>query len=145
MKLASFEAIVHALNGAEVRFIVVGGIAVIAHGYGRTTRDVDLVIQLKPDAPRILRTSTNSVCCTGERAVMTGKEEPDIDWSLMTWKGSRLQQHREFYALPFRRKLEVIEEFDDVARHFLEHRKSRGLPYIDPATGKLVKAVLRTP
>jgi hypothetical protein len=25
MKLASFEAIVHALNSAEVRFIVVGG------------------------------------------------------------------------------------------------------------------------
>jgi len=50
MKLASFEAIVHALNGAQVRFIVVGGIAVIAHGYGRVTRDVDLVIQLKPDA-----------------------------------------------------------------------------------------------
>jgi predicted nucleotidyltransferase len=50
MKLASFEAIVHALNAAEVRFIVVGGIAVIAHGYGRTTRDIDLVVQLQPEA-----------------------------------------------------------------------------------------------
>ena len=50
MKLASFEAIVHALNGAGVRFIVVGGIAVIAHGYGRVTRDIDLVIQLQPEA-----------------------------------------------------------------------------------------------
>jgi hypothetical protein len=50
MKLASFEAIVRALNAAEVRFIVVGGIAVIAHGYGRTTRDIDLVIQLRPEA-----------------------------------------------------------------------------------------------
>jgi len=50
MKLASFEAIVRALNGAQVRFIVVGGIAVIAHGYGRVTRDIDLVIQLQPDA-----------------------------------------------------------------------------------------------
>jgi hypothetical protein len=50
MKLASFEAIVHALNGAEVRFIVVGGIAVNAHGYLRFTKDVDLVIQLsKPE------------------------------------------------------------------------------------------------
>jgi hypothetical protein len=50
MKLASFEAIVRALNAAEVRFIVVGGLAVIAHGYGRVTRDIDLVIQLQPDA-----------------------------------------------------------------------------------------------
>ena len=50
MKLASFEAIVSALNTAQVRFIVVGGLAVIAHGYGRVTRDIDLVIQLQPDA-----------------------------------------------------------------------------------------------
>jgi len=70
---------------------------------------------------------------------MTGNEEPDIDWSVMTWKGSRLQQHREFYAFPFRRKLEVIEELDDFGRRTLEWRKSRGLPYIDPATGELVK------
>jgi hypothetical protein len=50
MKLASFEAIVEALNRAEVRFIVVGGIAVIAHGYGRNTEAVDLVIRLEPTA-----------------------------------------------------------------------------------------------
>jgi len=46
MKLASFEAIVHALNSADVRFIVVGGLAVNAHGYLRLTNDVDLVVQL---------------------------------------------------------------------------------------------------
>jgi len=71
---------------------------------------------------------------------MTGKEESNIDWALTTWKGSRLQQHREFYALPFRRKLEVIEELDALARQFQEHRKSQGLPYIDPATGEFVRA-----
>jgi predicted nucleotidyltransferase len=49
MKVASFEAVVRALNEAGVRFIVVGGIAVIAHGYGRNTRDVDIVIQLQPE------------------------------------------------------------------------------------------------
>ena len=74
---------------------------------------------------------------------MTNDEEPNIDWSLTTWKGSRLQQHREFHALPFRRKLEVIEELDDLGRQFQERRKSRGLPYIDPATGELVKSVLK--
>src|SRR5690349_17111925 len=46
MKVASFEAIVRALNEAGVRYIVVGGLAVNAHGYGRSTHDVDLVIQL---------------------------------------------------------------------------------------------------
>jgi hypothetical protein len=48
MKLASFEAIVSALNAADVRFIVVGGVAVNAHGYLRFTKAVDLVIRLSP-------------------------------------------------------------------------------------------------
>lgn len=48
MKLASIEAIVRTLNEYAVRFLVVGGIAVNAHGHGRTTFDLDLVIQLSP-------------------------------------------------------------------------------------------------
>ncbi len=30
----------------------------------------------------------------------------DIDWSLTTFDGLRLHQHRQFKALPFREKLE---------------------------------------
>ena len=48
MRLTSFEAIVRALNAAGVPFLVVGGLAVNAHGYGRQTADVDLVIHLEP-------------------------------------------------------------------------------------------------
>lgn len=51
---------------------------------------------------------------------MTEKNKPDIDWNLTTWKGSRLQQHREFYALPFARKLEVVEQMCEQARQFAE-------------------------
>jgi len=49
MKLESVKAIVEALNGAGVRYLVAGGLAVVAHGYLRYTKDVDLVIQLQPD------------------------------------------------------------------------------------------------
>jgi hypothetical protein len=70
---------------------------------------------------------------------MTGNEQSEIDWDLTTWKGSRLHQHREFHALPFRRKLEVVEELDDLGRRFRENRKSQGLPSIDPATGDLAR------
>lgn len=49
MKLASFEAIVRALNDAGVRYLVAGGLAVNAHGYLRFTKDADFVIQLVPD------------------------------------------------------------------------------------------------
>lgn len=46
MKLTSFEKIVRTLNAAKVRFLVVGGLAVNAHGCARFTNDVDLVIRL---------------------------------------------------------------------------------------------------
>lgn len=49
MKLASFEALVAALEGAGVRYLVAGGLAVNAHGYLRYTKDVDLVVQLIPE------------------------------------------------------------------------------------------------
>ena len=45
----AFEAIVRGLNEANVRYLVVGGLAVMAHGYMRATRDVDLIIDLDPD------------------------------------------------------------------------------------------------
>ena len=49
MKLTSFEAIMDALNRKGVRYLLVGGMAVVAHGYGRMTADIDLVVQLKRD------------------------------------------------------------------------------------------------
>ena len=49
MKLASFEAVARALQDADVRYLVAGGLAVIAHGHLRVTGDMDIVIQLKPD------------------------------------------------------------------------------------------------
>jgi hypothetical protein len=47
MKVASFELIVQTLQQANIRYLVVGGVAVNAHGYVRLTVDVDLLIQLE--------------------------------------------------------------------------------------------------
>lgn len=52
----------------------------------------------------------------------------EADWSLVTWEGSRRQQHRDFAALSFRRKLEVIEQLGEVATFFAAWRTARGLP-----------------
>lgn len=49
VRLKSFEAITAALEGAGVRYLVAGGLAVAAHGYLRFTKDVDLVVELVPD------------------------------------------------------------------------------------------------
>lgn len=47
--VGEIEAILDALNRACVRYLVVGGVAVVLHGYLRTTADLDLVIQLDRD------------------------------------------------------------------------------------------------
>jgi len=49
MEVRSIEAIARALNDAGVQYLIVGGLAVNAHGYERLTRDVDLVIGLRPE------------------------------------------------------------------------------------------------
>jgi predicted nucleotidyltransferase len=47
MTQSSFRLIIQTLNNAQVRYLVVGGIAVNAHGFPRFTRDVDLLIHLE--------------------------------------------------------------------------------------------------
>ena len=49
MEIRSIEAIIAALHSAKVEYLIVGGLAVNAHGYERLTRDVDLVIGLQPE------------------------------------------------------------------------------------------------
>jgi len=41
-----FEPVLAALDAAGVRFVVVGGVAVVLHGHPRMTADLDLVIDL---------------------------------------------------------------------------------------------------
>lgn len=47
MELSSVETVVKALNEAGVDYIIVGGVAVNAHGFVRMTRDLDLVLRLE--------------------------------------------------------------------------------------------------
>lgn len=46
--MSQFLPIFQLLNEANARYIVVGGIATILHGYVRATTDIDLVIDLHP-------------------------------------------------------------------------------------------------
>jgi len=49
MASSSFEAIFGALERARVRYLVVGGVAVVLHGHPRFTADLDLVLSLDAD------------------------------------------------------------------------------------------------
>lgn len=76
MKLTSFEAIVHALNEAGVRYLVAGGLAVNAHGYLRFTKDVDLVIALEAEN---IRHAITALAGIGYRPALPLKAEQFAD------------------------------------------------------------------
>jgi len=61
VKVASLEQIFAALNRSGCRYLVVGGVAVIAHGYVRTTDDLDLVIDLDPLSARCALTALQTL------------------------------------------------------------------------------------
>ncbi|HET9367362.1 MAG TPA: hypothetical protein VFO22_04770 [Candidatus Udaeobacter sp.] len=56
MKAEDIRAILRALNDANVRYLIVGGLAVVAHGYVRFTQDIDVVIELEGE--NIMRAMT---------------------------------------------------------------------------------------
>jgi predicted nucleotidyltransferase len=45
--IGEIEQVLGALHRAQVRYLVVGGVAVVLHGHLRTTADLDLVIHLE--------------------------------------------------------------------------------------------------
>ena len=54
------ESLFRALNEAGARYVVVGGVATVLHGFARFTADVDLMIDLHPtEARKVLSTLTS--------------------------------------------------------------------------------------
>ncbi len=57
--MSFFEEFFESLNAHDVRYIVVGGLAVVLHGHPRMTADIDLVVDLDPKAAELaIRTLT---------------------------------------------------------------------------------------
>ena len=52
MSAGDFDRIFAALSAGKVRYLVVGGVAVVLHGHPRFTADLDLVVALDPDNAR---------------------------------------------------------------------------------------------
>ena len=81
-----------ALNSAGVRYLVVGGLAVNAHGYVRLTRDVDIVLALDPaNAAKGL----NTLLAIGYRMSIPARPEEFADAVIREgWR-----QHKEMIVL----------------------------------------------
>ena len=69
-ELEDLVALCKALNQEGVRYVLIGGFAVILHGYVRATKDIDLLVdasveniqRLKPKFP-----SQTSLCSHGQK------------------------------------------------------------------------------
>jgi hypothetical protein len=96
MKLASFDAIVTALDRAGVRYLIAGGLAVNAHGYLRFTKDVDLVVQL---VPANAKAAFAALAAIGYRPVVPVTAEQFADAKLRdTWISEKGMQVLQFWS-----------------------------------------------
>jgi tRNA nucleotidyltransferase/poly(A) polymerase len=50
--MSLFEPIFAALENGAVRYVIVGGMATVLHGYARLTADVDIIVDQTPDEAR---------------------------------------------------------------------------------------------
>ena len=49
MKLTELTTVLQRLQSERIRFLIAGGLAVVAHGHTRVTHDVDLVMEMDQD------------------------------------------------------------------------------------------------
>jgi hypothetical protein len=47
--MSLYLPIFKALNDAGVKYVIVGGVATVLHGYARLTMDIDLILDLAPE------------------------------------------------------------------------------------------------
>ena len=79
-----FEKVIQALNKARIKYVVVGGTAVVLHGYRRNTDDLDLIVLLES---RNLAKLFDTMLATGYIPKVPVKKEEFIDDQLRErWK-----------------------------------------------------------
>lgn len=71
-----YERVFRALGEAGARYVVVGGLATVLHGYARLTADIDLVVDLEPSEARKVMAALESLGLR-PRAPVTAAEFAD--------------------------------------------------------------------
>lgn len=115
-----FKKLLKSLNSNGVEYLIIGGYAVIFHGYVRTTGDLDVWIRATPDNARR----------TVEAIRAIGYHPPGLKPELLLRPGGVLRIGSE----PFR--FDIVNEIDGV--HFDECFPRRLLPEVDGITLSLI-------
>jgi predicted nucleotidyltransferase len=124
MKIDDVGTILRALNDANVRYLIVGGLAVVAHGYVRFTQDIDLVVQLERE--NVLR-AMNALTGIGYRPLIPVDAAQFADEALrQQWRDDKgmivfqmLNPQREStrIAISVTEPFVFEEEFERAKRH----------------------------
>src|SRR5687767_11875438 len=79
--LADVVALCQSLNAEGARYLVVGGFAVIQHGFPRTTGDIDVLIEDSLTNQRKVRKALEAL---PEKAILELGEDEDLrDWDVL--------------------------------------------------------------
>lgn len=120
---AIFAPVIAALEAASVRYVIVGGVAVVLQGYPRVTMDLDLVVELAPE--NALR-AVNALVATGLRPVVpveaSSFADPAVRRSWVREKGMKVFSLRD-PGFPIRQVDIFVEhpiDFDEMWRESVE-------------------------
>jgi hypothetical protein len=112
------HALLAALHTHKVRFVVIGGIAVGAHGYLRSTEDLDLVPD--PNPANLKRLSTALEDLDSTLPTVQGRPfDPDEDGAVIL-RGGNVSADTRFGGLDVVQRLRGVPAYSELAEDAVE-------------------------
>jgi hypothetical protein len=118
--LSEFDlrALLAALHEREVRFVVIGGVAVGAHGYVRATEDLDLVPDPDPANLELLTAALGALDST--LPTVKGRPfDPDQDGGVIL-RGGNVSADTRFGGLDVVQRLRGVPKYSELAKDAVE-------------------------
>jgi hypothetical protein len=118
--LSEFDlrALLAALHEREVRFVVIGGVAVGAHGYVRATEDLDLVPDPDPANLKLLTAALGALDST--LPTVEGRPfDPDQDGAVIL-RGGNVSADTRFGGLDVVQRLRGVPAYSELAKDAVE-------------------------
>lgn len=114
MSELDLRALLEALHEHEVRFVVIGGVAVGAHGFLRSTEDLDLVPA--PDPKNLKRLSKALAALATTMPTVGGRPfDPDRD-SAVILRGGNVTADTKFGGLDVVQRLPGVPSYSELAQ-----------------------------
>lgn len=112
------HALLAALHEREVRFVVIGGVAVGAHGYVRATEDLDLVPDPDPANLKLLTAALGALDST--LPTIEGRPfDPDQDGAVIL-RGGNVSADTRFGGLDVVQRLRGVPAYSELAEDAVE-------------------------